>query len=149
MIQRIQSVWFLLAALLSALLMMDWYTGYVYKADVPSGIGSVVSYLRVTNHFPSLLLAVAMIILPLITIFFFKDRKRQRSLGLLSVLLAIAFIAVSLMRIENFKNTSPMPKDGSYQAGMVIPAIVIVFLMFAISGIRKDDKLVKSMDRLR
>src|SRR5688572_23708822 len=126
MIQRIQSVWLLLAALLSALLMMDWYTGYVYKADVPAGIGSVVSYLRVTDHFPSLLLAVAMIILPFVTIFFFKNRKRQRSFGLLSVLLAVAFIAVSLMRIENFKNTVPMPKNGSYQAGVVIPAVVIV-----------------------
>ena len=149
MIQRIQSLWLLIAALISTLLMLDWYTGYVYKADVPQGLGSVVSYLRVTNHFPSLLVAVAMILIPFIAIFFFKDRKRQRSLSWIAVLLNIAFIAVSLMHIENFKNTSPMPSNGSYQAGIVVPVVAIVFLVMAINGIRRDEKLVKSMDRLR
>ena len=149
MIQRIQTVWLLLASLFSATLFLDWYTGYIYKADVQQGIGSVVSYLRVTDFFPLLIIAVAMTIMPLQAVFFFKNRKRQKSIGWLSLLVSVGFIAVSLMHVENFKNTSPMPKNGSYQAGVVIPAIVIVFIVFAISGIRKDEKLVKSMDRLR
>lgn len=150
MIQRIQSVWLLLAALLSATLMMDWVTGYVYKADVAQGLGAMVISLRVTNYFPTLLLAAVMILLPLVTIFFFKDRKKQRSFAWLSVLAAVAFIAVNLMHIENFKNeTTPAPQNGTYQLGMIIPVAVIVLLIMAISGIKKDDKLVKSMDRLR
>ena len=72
MIQRIQTVWFLLASLLSATLFLDWYTGYIYKADVPQGIGSVVTYLRVTDFFPLLIIAVAMTIMPLQAVFFFK-----------------------------------------------------------------------------
>lgn len=149
MIQRIQSLWLLIASLISALLMIDWYTGYVYKADVPHGLGAIVTYLRIADHFPSLLIAVVMVALPLVTIFFFKNRKRQRSLSRIALLTSIAFIAVSLMHIENFKNTSPMPRNGSYRAGIVVPVIVIVFLFMAINGIKKDEKLVKSMDRLR
>ena len=149
MIQRIQTLWLFLASILSALLMIDWYTGYVYKADIPKGFGAVVEYLRVTNHFPSLLLAVAMVAMPLIAIFFFRNRKRQRSLGIFSIVLCIAFISVSMMRIGNFNNGTPPPQNGSYQAGMIIPAVAIVFIAFAVSGIRKDEKLVKSMDRLR
>ena len=149
MIQRIQTLWLFLASLISALLLTDWYTGYVYKADVPQGFGAVVKYLRVTNHFPSLLLAVAMIVLPFIAIFFFKNRKRQRSLGVFSIVLCIAFISLSMMHIANFSNGTPPPQNGSYQAGMVIPVIALVFIILAIGGIRKDEKLVKSMDRLR
>lgn len=149
MIQRIQSIWLLIASVLSGLLMIDWYTGYVYKADVPHGLGSIVNYLRITDHFPSLLIAVVMIALPLVAIFFFKNRKRQRSLSWMGILACIAFIAVSLMHIENFKNTSPMPRNGSYQAGIVVPVVAIVFLYMAINGIKHDEKLVRSADRLR
>ncbi len=149
MIQRIQSLWLLIASLLSALLMIDWYTGYVYKADVPHGLGAIVTPLRITDHFPSLLIAVVMIALPLVSIFFFKNRKRQRSLSWLALLTSVAFIAVSLMRIEDFKNAAPMPRNGSYQPGIVVPVVVMVFLFMAINGIKKDERLVKSMDRLR
>src|SRR5690606_27042283 len=97
------TLWLFLAAIFSALLMIDWYTGYVYTATVPQVLGGKIEYLAVRGHFVSMLLAVAMIILPLITIFFFKNRKRQRMLGLLSVLITIGFIVVNLMRIENFK----------------------------------------------
>lgn len=150
MIQRVQSLWLLLAALFSSLLMLDWYTGYVYKADVPQGFGSVVKYLKVTDHFPTLIIAVVMMIVPLVAIFMFKNRKQQRMMTIVSILSCLSFISVNLMRINNFNKTStPTPSNGSYHVGSVIPAIVIVFLILALRGISKDDKLIKSMDRLR
>jgi len=82
-------------------------------------------------------------------IFFFKNRKRQKSFVLLSLLSAVAFIAFSLMRIEDFKSSAPAPLNGSYQPGIVVVVAVMVLLILAFKGIRKDDKLVKSMDRLR
>jgi|GEM_PF-195242 len=136
MIQRIQSVWLLLSSLLSALLLMDWYTGYVYKGDVPQGITTLVKYLRISDHLPTLLLATALIVLPFITIFFFKNRKRQKSFVLLSLLSAVAFIAFSLMRIEDFKSSAPAPLNGSYQPGIVVVVAVMVLLILAFKGIR-------------
>jgi hypothetical protein len=150
MIQRIQSLWLFLAALVSALLMLDWYTGYVYKADIAQGFGSVVKRLTVTEHFPSLIIAVVMVLVPLIAIFMFRNRKQQRSMTLVGILSCISFISVNLMRINNFNtSTAPTPTNGSYQAGSVLPVFVILFLILALSGINKDEKLIKSMDRLR
>lgn len=150
MIQRIQTIWLLLASLISMLLLLDWHTGYVFYADIPQGFGSVVRKLSVTEHFPGLLLAAIMIVLPLITIFLYKTRKRQRSLCFVSILACISFIAVSLMRIENFKtSTSPAPTNGHYDLASLIPVATMVFLILAIRGINKDEKLIRSMDRLR
>jgi hypothetical protein len=54
------------------------------------------------------------------------------------------------MRINNLNHTTaPTPANGSYQLGSVIPVVVAVFLILALRGISKDEKLVKSMDRLR
>lgn len=40
-------------------------------------------------------------------------------------------------------------KDGNYGIGSVLPVAAIILLIIAISGIRKDEKLVRSVDRLR
>jgi hypothetical protein len=71
---------------------------------------------------------------------------------LFGVLACVSFIGVNLMRINNLEKTltpPPVPGSGSYMPASVMPAVVIVFLILAITGIRKDEKLVKSMDRLR
>lgn len=150
MIQRIQTLWLFLASIISALLFLDWHTGYVFKADIAQGFGSIVKTLTVTEHFPTLIISVVMILVPLVAIFMFKDRKRQKMMVITSVLACIAFIAVNLMRIENFKKvTAPTPTNGSYDIGSIIPVLVIVFLILALRGINKDEKLIKSMDRLR
>ncbi len=152
MIQRIQSIWLFLAAIISALLFLDWYTGYVYQADIPSGFGATVRTWRVTEHFPTLLIAVVMTVIPLIALFMFKNRKRQRALVIVGIFSCISFITVNLMHIHNLETTltpPPVTGSGSYLPASVLPAVVIVFLVFAISGIRKDEKLVRSADRLR
>ncbi len=150
MIQRIQSIWLLVAALISGLLFLNWHTGYVFKADIAQGFGMVVRRLTVTEHFPTLIIAVVMTVLPLIAIFMFRNRKQQRAMSIAGIFACISFVSVNLMRIENFKNTtSPAPANGSYDIGSVIPAFVIVVLILAIRGINKDEKLVRSMDRLR
>jgi Ni/Fe-hydrogenase subunit HybB-like protein len=153
MIQRIQTIWLLLASLLSATMLMDWYTGYVYKADIPSGMaGSTVRIWKVTEHFPSLIIVVVMMLVPLLAIFMFKNRKKQRAVVLAGVLACMSFTSVNLMHINNLRKTmTPPPVTGSdsYMPASVMPAVVLVFMILAITGIRKDEKLVRSMDRLR
>src|SRR4051812_47641765 len=124
MIQRIQTVWLFLAALVSSLLLLDWYTGYVFHAEVV-GVNIKVTQLFVKGYFPLYLLAIIMILLPLITIALFKNRKRQKSLVWVSILASLAFMGVDMMYIENFKNsTAPMPANGSYDIGSALPILV-------------------------
>ncbi|MEZ5017941.1 MAG: DUF4293 domain-containing protein [Flavipsychrobacter sp.] len=145
MIQRIQSVWLLLAALVNAGL---FYLSY-YKAIFLTNGEETVKYLRATSYLPSLVVLIVITILPLVTIFRFKDRKKQSRMAVLSMIASIGFHALAIMRIGNINNSEPLPSDGSYQIGFFLPTIAIIFLLLAIKGIRKDEKLVKSLDRLR
>jgi len=145
MIQRIQSVWLLIAALFNAgLFYFD-----LYRAHIIVNTADTLVHLRVNDHFPSLILALVICLLPFITIFMFKKRKQQRSLAVLSIVAIIGFIALVLMRVANFNSQTPAPANGTYWIGAVLPIISAVFIIMALRGIRKDEKLVKSLDRLR
>lgn len=145
MIQRKQSIWLLLAALLSAgVLMFDLYRGEI-------SIGEMTEHkvLRVADHYPSLLIALVMAILPFVTIFMFGNRKRQITMSAVSILSTISFLAMMLNRVTNLSKQTPPVTGGSYWVGAVLPVLAIVFLVLAIAGIRRDEKLVRSTDRLR
>lgn len=145
MIQRIQSVWLLLAALCSAGL---FYLSYYKAVFIANGVERL-EYLRATSHIPSLLILIVAVLLPLVAIFSFKNRKKQVNMTMLGMVATIGFMALMVMRVSNINNSDPLPSDGSYQIGFVLPVLAIVFLFLAIRGIKKDEKLVKSLDRLR
>ena len=145
MIQRKQSIWLFIAALLNiCVLFVDLYQTHslVNGVDTPG-------QLRVSDHYPSLLLVVVMGLLPIVTIFMFKDRKRQIRMTIISILSVGTFITLTLSRVSNLSKAVPQPTSGNYWIGAVLPVIALVFLILAIVGIRSDDKLVKSVDRLR
>ena len=146
MIQRKQTLWLFLAALLGAgVFYFDLYTAH-------SMIGGIdtVNRLRVADNFPSLLLAIIMCALPLISIFMFQHRKRQVNLTMISMVATAGFIALTLWRVPDFLSHLPAPATSSnYWIGSVLPVIAFVFLILAIVGVRRDEKLVRSVDRLR
>jgi hypothetical protein len=145
MIQRIQTLWLLLAALVNAGL----FVFAQYKADIMQNGVAVTQYIRVNDHYPSLLVALVITALPMFAIFMYKNRTKQRNLALVSLVATVGFIATTLMRVRNFNNGTSAPVNGTYWIGSVLPVISVIFLFMAISGIRKDEKLVKSLDRLR
>ena len=145
MIQRKQSLWLLIAALLnSGVLFLDLYRWH----EVVNGVDTE-HQLRVTDHFPSLLIALTIIILPLVTIFMFQQRKTQIRLSIMSIIAVGSFVTMMLTRVSKLSQQPIVPTMPSYWVGAVLPVISLVFLVLAIFGIRRDDKLVKSMDRLR
>jgi hypothetical protein len=147
MIQRIQSVWLLLAALCNAgLFYFDFY-----RAELTNNGVMLNTSIRVNDHYPSLLIALVITILPLVTIFLFKQRKRQRTMAVLAVVFTIGFVSQMIMRVTNFTNSIAPQSSGTsnYWIGAVLPVAAIIFLFMAIRGINKDEKLVKSLDRLR
>lgn len=79
--------------------------------------------------------------------FLFKKRKTQIKLGLLNYLLMLAVLGSSWYYA--YEGEAFIPGEGSYDIGFIIPAIAILLNFFAIRYIRKDEKLVRSVDRLR
>jgi CHASE2 domain-containing sensor protein len=101
----------------------------------------------IRNLIPLSVIILIICILSFTAIFLFKKRKIQLKLTVSVILLAILFIG--LMSFYAFWTT------GKYQAKLVpgfkmfIPLLMLVFGILAYRGIRKDENLVKSYDRLR
>jgi hypothetical protein len=129
MIQRIQSVWLLLIAALAIFLV------FLPMADQQSELITGLSY---NVAFKAVSIFVA--ILSLITLFLYKNRSLQIKLcfGIL-FLLIVAFIMLFNWSVTVIDVLIPF---------LAIP-ISITLSVFAIRAIRKDDKLVRSLDRLR
>ena len=79
----------------------------------------------------------------LIAMLSYKNRKRQVLFGYLGMLVAVAVAVAAFLALTQSHVSS------TYQAGMFLPAAAVVLFGIANYFIRKDDKLVRSMDRLR
>ena len=153
MIQRKQSLWLLIAALLnSGVFYFDLYRyntsshRMLLDKDI---LVNTSEQIRVANHFPTLLIALVMTLLPLVTIFMFRKRKQQVAMTFVSILSVLSFISLVLKRVADIPKAPAGPINESYWIGAVLPVAAMVFLVLAMIGIRKDEKLVKSVDRLR
>lgn len=145
MIQRKQSIWLFLAALLSGCLFIsDIYTSETTVNNVTS-----TTTLRILDNYPLLLIALVITILPLVTVFMYKDRKKQVRMTSVSLVGTLSFISLMLVNVTKLSNTVPPPTHGSYKVGAVLPVLSLIFIIMAMVAIRKDEKLVRSMDRLR
>ncbi|MCX6320772.1 MAG: DUF4293 family protein [Bacteroidia bacterium] len=155
MIQRIQSLYLLLTTLLSLLFLKGSFLNFIDKS------GSVIKVtfngiVRDTGgqgfEFIEKLLPVSafIILIPafsLVTIFIFKNRKIQLWLALSVIILIVGFIFVSI-----FYSMFVITEYGAEIVPgfkMVIPLLMLVFAVLAYRGIRKDDRLIKSNERLR
>ena len=141
MIQRIQSVWLLLAALAGFLL----YSLPLWKGLLQDGTEKIFLGSEKLILF---IIIIATSVLALVTLFLFKNRKLQKSLCLLGALFSILIIVLEFLYVEDFRVATDF-KENRWQIGAVLPVVMFILFMMAYGGIRKDEKLVKSLERLR
>ncbi|PCJ94459.1 MAG: hypothetical protein COA50_11905 [Flavobacteriaceae bacterium] len=79
-------------------------------------------------------------------IFLFKNRKNQFVANRLNIILNLILLGFFVYRSLNLSGESNISEKG---IGMLIPVFSIVFLTLANRAIKKDEDLVKSVDRLR
>jgi hypothetical protein len=110
---------------------------------VPDGNGNEL----IDRMLPLFALMILIPALALVTIFLYKNRKIQLLLSSIGIVLSSGLILCSIyysyiicMRYDATVN--PVLKSA-------IPVLILVFYYLAYRGIRKDDRLVKSYDRLR
>jgi hypothetical protein len=133
MIQRIQSVWLLLAAAFDAVTFrFPFYSGDWQKDAVPA----VVDLNAQSTPWFTILSVIAGAI-ALATIFLFKNRKLQLKLCYLGIFLTLVLLTLYFLEINNF-----------YSGNIALWAI-FYFAILAVQGVRKDEKLIRSMDRFR
>lgn len=82
-------------------------------------------------------------ILTLISVFAFKNRKRQMKLIKWSILLSVLFYAiVAFEAIPVYSYVKP-------HIGVVFPFVALILQWLAYKGVKHDDELVKAADRIR
>ncbi len=152
MIQRIQSVWLLLASLTLLLLLLVPVMGIVEGAKEfwiqatglfkqENGVTTKIDSFR-----PLYISVVSLAAMTIGVIFNFKSRTSQKRMifGLIALIVGISFW------IFNFAQRIPGGLDhASYKAGIALPLLAIIFCALAIRGITKDEQLLRSAERLR
>jgi hypothetical protein len=85
--------------------------------------------------------------LTLLSIFSHKKRQQQFVMGRLNIILNLILLGLFVYRTLNLSGeTATVSEKG---IGMFLPIISIVLLVLANKAIKKDEDLVKSVDRLR
>jgi glucose uptake protein GlcU len=140
MLQRIQSIWLLLAATLSALsFKFSFFSGN--KLNTETNAKEWIEF-NATQSTVTLLLAVAIAVASAVCVFMYKDRKRQ-------LLIVIGLIALSILNIVLYFNASKSFTESNTDLTALISLGIPILLILAAIGIYKDEQLVKNADRLR
>lgn len=166
MIQRIQSVFLflLVLAVISMLFLPLWS-----KTDAATGETVVLTAWELKSHILNMqgdatnagsipskgafaigILAIVAAVIALVEIFQFRSRLNQMKLGLLNTLVLAALFGTSFyyaayVGAEMIGGTD----NGSYQAGFYMPMLGLLLNALANRFIKRDEDLVRSVDRLR
>lgn len=162
MIQRIQSVLLFVAAILLISLfyfkiaslsmgqtIVDLDLCYTKSNDLLMQ-APIISFVLYAPY-----LVLALVGLLLVTVFMYKNRKRQMLLTSICFLLNLVYLALMLMAPDQLKeqliNTVKNPGEWeiSYGPGAIIPIVTIFLIIVSRRQIKKDDELVRAADRLR
>ena len=135
MIQRIQSVFLFLAAIVSGVFsnLFDlWKSGQ--------------EWMQANDYVLIYALFIASGILSLGNIMFFKNRKRQILFNIINIFMNFVLVGLLVYRLFNLPGDGFASEKG---VGLILPVISILLLWLANRSIIKDEKLVKSIDRIR
>jgi Domain of unknown function (DUF4293) len=136
MIQRIQSIFLILAAIVTGVLP---FVFYLWKLT-----GNTAFYFMNNMLYTILFgLSTTLSILSLLT---FKKRNNQFVLNRLNMILNLILLGLFVYRSLNLSGETLVSEKG---IGMFLPIVAIFLLVFANKAIKKDEDLVKSVDRLR
>ena len=144
MIQRIQSLYLLICTILP--IVFIWF---IYQ----NALGVII--LALPDNFDIILaLNVLTSIISFVTIFYYKRRKTQFVLCRLNILLNFSILACFyFVYIQdfglNFYVTEELFRMEIFDIVNLIPIICIFLLVAANRAIKKDEDLIKSMDRIR
>lgn len=138
MLQRIQTIYLLLVVFVSAGLIFFFP---LYKMETAGN-----KWIYAQDDLVSLIMFLGSAVLSLLAIFNFKNRKSQFIMGRLNIILNFFLLGFFVYQSLNISGEALVSEKG---IGMFLPVISIVFLVLANKAIKRDEDLVKSVDRLR
>ena len=139
MIQRLQTVWLFLASVFAFMTFkFPFYSGNIVGKDNQAELKKYIASFDILTLAITILLGLGCFI----TIFLYKNRNLQLRLTITLLVLSILNLIVYFSRLGKF-----LTGDLSFAA--IFALAIPIFLFLAARGTWKDEKLVKSLDRLR
>jgi hypothetical protein len=164
MIQRIQTLFLAIAAIAimlmfffpfasiteftdiqSEILETDYYKMSVMGIEDPSP--DTIPQINLMVHLPVLVLTSIIFIIIISSILRYKNRKQQMNFVKITFFLNIIMVAGIFLNYQKLFSSGVISIE--LEMGAYLPLISLVFLIVANRYILKDEKLIKSVDRLR
>jgi hypothetical protein len=153
MIQRIQSLFLFIVFDFQALLLLLPVSEFAVEGKPiisffvngfqPEGV--ILQNLFFTTLI--LILTYILMAIPLIAIFLYKNRIMQMRLCIVNFILLIGFQALLLWFCWNTGNE--LKAVTGYKISLIFPLISAILSYLAFLSIRRDEKLIRSIDRIR
>lgn len=155
MIQRIQSLYLLLTTFLPLLFLKGIFLKFINNAGTQvlfrfNGIfrGNTENEIALIREtVPVSVVVILIMVLALFALFLFRKRKIQKMATLATIVLTI--FLVGLLVYYSWSATDGFQYTLVPGFRMFIPLLILLFEILAFLGIKKDEKLVSSYDRLR
>ncbi len=136
MIQRVQTLWLLLAAACAALtLKYPFYSGNYIKDNTTQLLTGTSSVLLVAT-------TIILTGLILFNIFLYKQRKLQLRLCIVGMLVDVLVIFLYFREMQDYST-------GTFSLSAILHGGILAGLFLAARGISRDERIVKESDRLR
>ena len=137
MIQRIQTIYLLLAFVVTGVLLF-FFPLWTMSDNK--------EYFFMQSQVYTIILGLSNS-LTLLSVVSYKKRQNQFVIGRLNIILNLILLGLFVYRSLNLSGETPAVSEKGI--GMFLPAVAIVLLVLANKAIKKDEDLVKSVDRLR
>lgn len=143
MIQRIQTIYLFLASIVSGglIFVFNLWNTIKEKIFVVDLFSKEVITLKVIP-----LMFIASAVLSLVAIFLFHNRKLQFVVGRIIILINLFLLGLLIYLSLTLSGETLVSEKG---IGMFLPILAILLIVLANKAIKKDEDLVKSVDRLR
>ena len=159
MIQRVQS---LFLAAVAVCLGATFFYPIWQKIELSDQSGVVLGALGVkimapeqaveTVTMPAAIIGILLaagIVVSIFEIFQFRSRLNQIKLGALNSLILAATLGLCVFLSFRMEQNFSGSTQGAYEMGMYLPAVALIFNLLANRFIRRDEQLVRSVDRIR
>lgn len=155
MIQRIQSVYLLLAGVLSAIaffMPLAYFTGTAGTWEMYTTAFTQATATTAAGDVPSLpwgilLLSLICVIIPVFCIFKYNNRKLQMTLCTISIVSYILYYAAYIA--YGFTLSRGLTASFTPTLYIVLPSFALLSVILARKAIKSDEEKVRAADRIR
>lgn len=154
MIQRIQTLFLIITVILISLMFTDEVVSFItakggtYYLCLSGLKMNPASDNILYNTLPLLVLNTIIIALTSFTIFLYKRRILQMRLTIYVILLILGLIGLGIYYVLDLKKKL-LIENITFSYTAIFPVIALIFLYLAFRSIRRDEILIRSIDRIR